>query len=221
MQKLIQGIHKFQNEVYTGQADLFRKLEKGQNPQVLFITCSDSRINPNLITQTEPGDLFIIRNAGNIVPAFGDHNSGEIATIEFAIDGLGIKDIVVCGHSHCGAMKGLLKPAMLENLPSMARWLKNAETTRRIIFDHYKHLEGDELLMATTQENVLTQIEHLKTHPSVASKLSKDQIRIHGWVYKFETGEVFQYDSETEQFIPLTKAHVYHSKKEVMALQMS
>lgn len=211
MQKLIQGIHKFQNEIYSSQVELFRKLEKGQNPQVLFITCSDSRINPNLITQTEPGDLFIIRNAGNIVPAFGDHNSGEIATIEFAIDGLGIKDIIVCGHSHCGAMKGLLKPSIVETLPAMRKWLKNAETTRRIIFDHYKHLEGDELLMATIEENVLMQIEHLKTHPSVASKLAKNQIRLHGWVYKFETGQIFKYDNEEGQFTALTTSVPYET----------
>jgi carbonic anhydrase len=213
MQKLIQGIHKFQNEVFSSQVDLFRKLEKGQNPQVLFITCSDSRINPNLITQTEPGDLFIIRNAGNIVPAYGEHNSGEIATIEFAIDGLGIKDIIICGHSHCGAMKGLLKPSMVESLPAMRNWLKNAETTRRIIFDHYKHLEGDDLVMATIEENVLMQLENLKTHPSVASKLSKNQIRLHAWVYKFETGQIFKYDNEEGQFTALTTSVPYERQE--------
>ena len=213
MQKLIQGIHKFQNEVFSSQVELFRKLEKGQKPQVLFITCSDSRINPNLITQTEPGDLFIIRNAGNIVPAYGEHNSGEIATIEFAIDGLGIKDIIVCGHSHCGAMKGLLKPSIVESLPAMRNWLKNAETTRRIMFDHYKHLEGEALLMATVEENVLMQIEHLKTHPSVASKLAKNQIRLHGWVYKFETGQIFKYESSTGQFVGLTTSVPYEKQE--------
>lgn len=213
MQKLIHGIHKFQNEVFSSQVDLFRKLEKGQNPQVLFITCSDSRINPNLITQTEPGDLFIIRNAGNIVPAYGEHNSGEIATIEFAIDGLGIKDIIICGHSHCGAMKGLLKPSMVESLPAMRNWLKNAETTRRIIFDHYKHLEGDDLVMATIEENVLMQLENLKTHPSVASKLSKNQIRLHAWVYKFETGQIFKYDTSEGQYVGLTNSVPYERQE--------
>lgn len=163
----MQGIHKFQNEVFDSQIDLFKKLEKGQSPQVLFITCSDSRINPNLITQTEPGDLFIIRNAGNIVPSYGPHNSGELATIEFALDGLGVKDIIICGHSHCGAMKAILQPNLVDKMPSMKRWLENAETTKRIMFDHYKHLEGDNLLMATIEENVLMQLENLKTHPSV------------------------------------------------------
>lgn len=213
MQKLIQGIHKFQDEVFSSKVELFKKLEKGQNPQVLFITCSDSRINPNLITQTEPGDLFIIRNAGNIVPNYGPHNSGEIATIEFALDGLGVKDIIVCGHSKCGAMMGLLKPSIVENLPAMKSWLQNAEMTKRIVFDHYKHLEGDELLMATIQENVLAQLEHLKTHPVVATRLAKKDVRLYGWVYKFETGEIFQYDEHQQQFVPLTRSTSYGPKE--------
>lgn len=205
MQKLIQGIHKFQNEIFSSQIELFKKLEKGQDPEVLFITCSDSRINPNLITQTEPGELFIIRNAGNIVPAYGNQSSGEMATIEFALDCLGVKDIVICGHSHCGAMKGLLNPASIENLPAVKSWLQNAEITKRIVFDHYKHLKGDDLLMAAIEENVLMQLEHLKTHPSVATRLAKKEIRLHGWVYKFETGVVFKYDPEQGQFVPLVQ----------------
>lgn len=215
MQKLIKGIHKFQNEVFDTQIDLFRKLEKGQDPEVLFITCSDSRINPNLITQTEPGDLFIIRNAGNIVPAFGSHAScsGEVATIEFALDGLGVKDIIICGHSHCGAMKGLLEPAQIENLPAMKSWLQNAEITKRVVFDHYKHLSGEELLMATIEENVLMQLEHLKTHPSVATRLAKKELRLHAWVYKFETGMVFKYDADSGQFVPLVQGKSFEVKK--------
>jgi len=209
MQKLIQGIHRFQNEVFSGHADLFKKLEKGQNPEVLFITCSDSRINPNLITQTEPGELFIIRNAGNIVPSYGPNASGETATIEFAIDGLGVKDVVVCGHSKCGAMHALLKPSLVEKMPAMRSWLQNAETTKRIIFDHYKHLEGDALLMATIEENVLMQLEHLKTHPAVASKLAKKEIRLHAWVYKFETGKIFSYDADSGQFVELTQTQMF------------
>jgi carbonic anhydrase len=212
MQKLIQGIHKFQNEVFDSKIELFKKLEKGQHPQVLFITCSDSRINPNLITQTEPGDLFIIRNAGNLIPTYGSQAaSGETATIEFALDGLGVKDIIVCGHSHCGAMKGLLQPNIVEKLPAMKAWLQNAETTKRIVFDHYKHLEGDNLLMATIEENVLMQIENLKTHPTVATRLSRKEIKIHGWVYKFETGMVFKYEEESGQFVPLVMAKSFET----------
>lgn len=209
MQHLIKGIHKFENEVFDSKIELFKRLEKGQNPEVLFITCSDSRINPNLITQTEPGDLFIIRNAGNIIPAYGNQVSGEMAAIEFALDGLGVKDIIVCGHSHCGAMLGLLKPQTLENLPAMRSWLLNAETTKRIVFDHYKHLEGDELLMATIEENVLMQIEHLKTHPAVATRLARNEIRLHAWVYKFETGKIFKYEQASGQYVQLTEGRTF------------
>lgn len=213
MQKLVDGIHKFQNEVFSSQIELFKKLEKGQNPQVLFITCSDSRINPNLITQTEPGDLFIIRNAGNIIPAYGNYSSGEMATIEFALDGLGVKDIIVCGHSHCGAMKGLLQPQSVENLPAMRSWLQNAETTKRIVFDHYKHLSGEELLMATIEENVLMQIEHLKTHPAVATRIARNEIKLHAWVYKFETGLVFKFDPAVGQYVPLVQGTSFPTKE--------
>ena len=122
MQKLIQGIHQFQENVFRSQQDLFERLSQGQSPEALFITCSDSRINPNLITMTNPGDLFILRNAGNIIPPYGAANGGEGATIEFAIAALGVQDIIVCGHSHCGAMKGLLYQETLEDLPATRAW---------------------------------------------------------------------------------------------------
>jgi carbonic anhydrase len=206
MQKLVQGVHKFQNEIVKTEKDFFQKLALGQGPEVLFITCSDSRINPNLLTQTQPGDLFVIRNAGNIVPPHGPFmTGGEAATLEFAVAGLGVKDIVVCGHSHCGAMKALMNPEITDDLPAMREWLKLATPTKRIMCDHYSHLQGQEQLTATVEENVLMQLENLKTHPTVASKLSRGQIRLHGWVYKIETGEVFQYNRESEQFEPLTQ----------------
>ena len=118
MQKLVQGIHHFQRNIFSSQRELFERLAVGQNPDALFITCSDSRINPNLITQTEPGELFIVRNAGNIVPPYGASEGGEAAAIEFAVVGLGVKDIIICGHSQCGAMKGLLDPKSLDGLPA-------------------------------------------------------------------------------------------------------
>jgi carbonic anhydrase len=213
MQKLIKGLHKFHNEVYNSNIDFFKNLASGQSPEVLFITCSDSRINPNLITQTEPGDLFVIRNAGNIVPPYGaSMNGGETATIEFAIAGLGIKDVIICGHSHCGAMKGLLNPQMIADLPAMKEWLKNAEATKRIMFEHYKELKDDALVTATVEENVLMQLENLKTHPVIASRLSRDQLRLHAWVYKMETGMVFKYDENSGQFVPLLEQPIPANK---------
>lgn len=208
MQKLVQGVHRFQNGIFGSQRELFERLVRGQRPMALFITCSDSRINPSLITQTEPGELFIMRNAGNIVPPYGAANhGGEAATIEFALGVLEIPDIIVCGHSHCGAMKALIDdPAKLNDLPATKAWLGNAEATRRIIHEMYTHLEGNARVTACVEENVLVQMENLRTHPLVASGLARGALRLHGWVYKFETGEVFAFDPREEQFLPLAES---------------
>jgi len=203
MQKLIQGLHHFQANVFSSQRELFERLAHGQSPDALFITCSDSRINPNLITQTEPGDLFILRNAGNIIPPYGAANGGEGATIEYAVAVLGVRDIIVCGHSHCGAMKALLELESLGELPAVRHWLTHAEATRRIAKENYEHLCGGPLVTAAIEENVLVQLENLRTHPAVAAALSRGRLNLHGWVYKIETGEVFTYQPEQEQFVRL------------------
>lgn len=205
MQKLVEGLHKFQSEIFHTHQELFETLSKGQEPETLFITCSDSRIAPNLITQTMPGDLFILRNAGNLVPTYGPASShgGEAGTIEFALAGLGVKHIVVCGHTLCGAMKGLLDPAILEKMPAVKAWLEHAEGTKRVMEENYKHLNGNDLLTAAIEENVLTQLENLRTHPAVRSRIARGELSLYGWVYKMETGEVFQYDSEAGQFAPV------------------
>jgi carbonic anhydrase len=205
MQKLIQGIHQFREQDFRPLQGLFEQLAKGQNPETLFITCSDSRIDPNLLTRSKPGDLFILRNAGNIVPPHGAANGGEAATIEFAVAALGVRDIIICGHSHCGAMKGLLQPELVASLPSLASWLSYAETTRRIVRDNYGHLEGDRLVTATVEENVLVQLENLRTLPAVGSRLVRGDLHLHGWVYKIETGDVFAYDFTSGQFVPLAQ----------------
>ncbi len=205
MQKLIQGIHHFQSNLFSSQRDLFERLADGQHPDALFITCSDSRISPNLITQTEPGELFIVRNAGNIVPPHAMVVGGEEATIEFALVGLGIKDIIVCGHSHCGAIKGLLNlESIRESLPAVCTWLGHAEATRRIVKEKYPQLSNAELLNVAIQENVLVQLENLRTHPAVAVGLSRGDLKLHGWAYKIETGQVFAYDPERGQFAAMT-----------------
>jgi carbonic anhydrase len=204
MQKLVQGIHDFQNNFFRSHRDLFARLENSQAPEVLFITCSDSRVVPNLITQTDPGDLFIIRNAGNIIPAHGAVAAGgEAATIEYAIEALGVKDVIVCGHSRCGAMAGLLAPEKLKDLPAVSSWLTNAEATRRIVRAHYAHLTGDAQLTAAVEENVLVQLEHLRTHPAVAARVARGRLTLHGWVYRLETGQVFAYDPGQQQFVPI------------------
>ena len=206
MQRLIQGIHQFQQDGFRPLQDLFEQLAKGQAPETLFITCSDSRIDPNLLTRSKPGDLFILRNAGNIVPPHGvADGGGESATIEFAVIGLGVKDIIICGHSHCGAMNGLLQPEQLADLPALSSWLRHAQGTERIIRDNYAHLDGNQLLTAMIEENVLVQLEHLRTLPAVASGLARGSLKLHGWVYKIETGEVFAFEPRSGQFVPLAE----------------
>lgn len=212
MEKLLTGLHHFQAHIFNSQKELFEKLAKGQNPDALFITCSDSRINPNLITQTGPGDLFILRNAGNIIPSHGNA-SGEAATIEFAVAALGVKDIIVCGHSSCGAIKGLLNPETLEELPNVKAWLNHAEATRRIVKENYVNLPEQQLLSVAIQENVLVQLENLKTHPVVAAGLARGAINLHGWTYKIQTGEVFAFNSKEGQFLPLSAVTYQDSDK--------
>jgi carbonic anhydrase len=146
-----------------------------------------------------------LRNAGNIVPPHGAANGGEAATIEFAVAGLGVKDIIICGHSHCGAMKGLLDPEQVASLPAVSSWLSHAESTRRIVQQNYRHLDGDRLVTATVEENVLVQLENLRTLPAVAARLVAGNLHLHGWVYKIETGEVFAFDPEQGQFVPLAE----------------
>ncbi len=203
IEKLFAGVRHFQGQVFDAQRNLFEKLEHGQSPETLFITCSDSRIDPNLITQTAPGELFILRNAGNIIPAYHPHGGGEIASIEFALTGLNVRHIIVCGHSQCGAMKGLLDPSQVETMPAMAEWLKHTESTRRIMQAKYTAVSKGSQLGIAVQENVLTQIENLQTHPAVAEALALGKLSLHAWMYEFEKGLMHAYDTSVAQFIPL------------------
>jgi carbonic anhydrase len=206
VQNLVQGIHRFQADIFSSKQKLFAHLARGQRPQALFITCSDSRINPNLITQTEPGELFILRNVGNIIPPFGADDGGEAAAVEYAVEALKVEDIIVCGHTGCGAMQGLLAPEMLAPMPRVADWLRHAEATRRIIEQQYPHLGGEERQTAAGEENVLHQIENLRTHPSVAAGLRAGRLKLHGWMYKIATGQVFAYEPERGQYVDLTQS---------------
>lgn len=207
MQKLVEGIHHFQKSVFCTRQQMFEQLAKGQKPLALFITCSDSRIDPAMLTQTQPGELFILRNAGNIVPPYGATNGGEAATIEYAVAALQVKDIIVCGHSHCGAMAGLLHPEILQELSSVSAWLQHAEATRRIIKENYGHITEEKAkVTATVEVNVLVQLENLRTHPAVAAALSRKELQLHGWVYQFECGKVHCYDPAQGQFVGLDES---------------
>jgi carbonic anhydrase len=206
MHKLLRGVSQFQRSVYGAQPERYARLAAGQKPETLLVTCSDSRIQPDVLMQTEPGDLFVLRNAGNIVPRHGE-SGGEEATVEFAVAGLGVRRIVVCGHSFCGAMQGLLHPEELDALPSVKQWLRHAEPVRQIVRAKYGEQPPEQLLLAAAQANVLVQVENLKTHPAVAAALARDELSLHGWLYRFETGEVLAYHATSGGFVPLDDAH--------------
>ncbi|MBD1864822.1 MULTISPECIES: carbonic anhydrase [Trichocoleus] len=199
---LIQGLNAFHSDYFTTNRALFERLSNGQAPEVLFITCSDSRIDPCLITQSQPGELFVMRNVGNIIPSYGAASSAEAAGVEYAVAGVGVQDIIVCGHSHCGAMKGLLQIGNLsEQMPLVYDWLKrHGEATRRLVLDNYAHLQPERLLKIAIEQNVLTQIENLETYPVIRSKLHSRQLNLHAWMYEIETGQVFAYDAGLGQF---------------------
>jgi carbonic anhydrase len=209
LKSLVDGVKHFQT-IFAEDRQFYVDLAKGQTPQALFITCSDSRVNPNLITNTKPGELFILRNAGNIVPPWRAVKGGEACTIEYAIQALGVKEIIICGHSQCGAMKAILHPPSRDEMPAVCDWLDHAETTRKIMAENYQHLHQKDgsisqaLLNATVQENVLVQLEALQTHPAVATRLARDDIRLHAWFYKLETGEVYSFDPKEGQYKKFT-----------------
>lgn len=202
---LMHGVRRFQARDFKDKEPLFEQLSGGQNPDILYITCSDSRIDPHLITNSEPGELFIMRNAGNIIPVYAP-GSSEAGTIEYALTALDIKDVVICGHSHCGAMTGLLHPEKLEDMPAVKAWLTHASGTLTRMRSRFSHLSDDALLPKTIEENVLIQIENLKTHPCVRAKLERGELKIHGWVYHLKTGAVHTYQPKKEVFLPLDPA---------------
>lgn len=206
--KLLKGIRHFKNNAFLENKNLFSTLTGGQNPDILFITCSDSRIIPSSITHAEYGDLFVIRNAGNIIPPYSSEPSGEAATIEYALKILNIKEIIICGHSQCGAMHGLLYPPTEEQLPAIASWLSYAQPALSRVTEKQPELEDNPYLklVHTTQENILVQIENLKTHPAVKEKLKSKQLILHGWFYDIKSGEIFIYTHDSNEFIPFEEA---------------
>jgi len=202
--KILEGIRQFLNQVHN-QQDIFESLGKGQWPEVLFITCSDSRLSPHAFTNSGLGELFIGRNPGNIVPPYPDTSmpSGEAATIEFALTHLNIKEIIVCGHSDCGAMKGLQDPDLKTKLPYSAAWLGHSALLLEDIEKRHPDIIRDPSLRLRhlTEDNILLQIEHLKTHPAVAKRLDNHTLMIHGWYYEINTGKVYIFNSQKKSFI--------------------
>jgi carbonic anhydrase len=203
MQRLIEGHKKFLTEVFPGRRHQFHLLSESQAPEWLFITCSDSRIVPDMILGTGPGDLFITRNAGNVVPVTGNDVDGCTATIEYAVDVLKVKDAIVCGHSDCGAMKAALDRKGLEKLPKASRWLHHVEAA----FSHRQPLNPDDgphaELASLIRGNVVAQYFNLKAQPSVARAVVEGRLAVHGWYYDILSGRIEQFDESMRRFLPL------------------
>ncbi|MEC4594641.1 MULTISPECIES: carbonic anhydrase [Nitrospirillum] len=204
MDSIIDGVSHFRSVVFPEQRSLYRKLaHHGQQPKALVISCADSRVVPEIITQSGPGEMFVCRNAGNIVPPFSQVNGGVSSAIEYAVVGLGVNDIVVCGHSDCGAMKALLKPEALKDMPNVAAWLRHAESARHVLREAYSLLPEAEAARVLAMENVVAQLNHLRSHPSVAAKLAAGQLNLHGWFFDLENGHILALDGETGKFLPV------------------
>ena len=203
MPKFAAGVIRFQKDVFPQKRELFEKLSEGQSPEALFITCSDSRIETAMITQTDPGELFICRNAGNIVPPHTNHTGGMTASIEFAVAALNVPHIVVCGHTECGAMQGAMNPEGLESLPHVREWLGFARAAVNVVDALGAELDDDARMRMLLEQNVILQLQHLKTHPTVAARLAKGDLTLHGWIYDIRTGDVQAYDAEADRFEPV------------------
>ncbi|MGO9936734.1 MAG: carbonic anhydrase [Terracidiphilus sp.] len=203
MERLIEGHKKFLAEVFPVRRNQFRLLADSQAPDCLFITCSDSRIVPDLILGTGPGDLFITRNAGNVVPVVSREIDGVTATIEYAVEVLKVRHAILCGHSDCGAMKAALNRKDLEKLPKASRWLQHVEAA----FSHRQPLnpaDGPHAELASLiRGNVIAQLLNLRAQPSVARAAVEGRLMVHGWYYDILTGHIERYDEQIRRFLPL------------------
>jgi len=212
MPKFAAGVVRFQTQVFPEKRALFEHLSAGQAPEGLFITCSDSRIETAMITQTEPGELFVCRNAGNIVPPHTQFTGGMTASIEFAVAALKVPHIIVCGHTECGAMKGAMNLEGLDGLPHVKEWLGYSKAAVDIVKELGKDKSDAERMKMLLQQNVLLQLVHLRTHPTVAMRLAKGDLRLHGWVYDIKTGEVLASD-DVGTFTPVSERYAAEFKK--------
>lgn len=205
MPRFAEGVLRFQDEVFPEKKSLFERLSQGQQPEALFFTCSDSRIETAMITQTDPGELFVCRNAGNIVPPHSNQTGAMTASLEFAMAVLKVPHIVICGHSECGAMKGAMNPDSLTALPHVREWLSYSQAAVQIADELGAGMSEAERVRIVTEQNVVLQLQHLRTHPTVAVRLAKKEVTLHGWVYDIKTGEVSAYDAHSESFVPVTE----------------
>ena len=210
MKKLIEGLKHFQEHLMWEKRELFERAVAGQSPVALLITCSDSRVLPETLMQADPGDLFVSRNAGNLVPP-PDDPSGEAATIEYAINALGVTEIIVCGHYRCGAVRAILHPEEASELDKTKEWLVRGAETKAVIERELPNLTGDVLWDKAVERNVLVQVKNLTKHKAVAAALDAGTVRLHAWVLRFETSDIVAFDPLTNAFTPLVESPVVNA----------
>lgn len=210
MKDIIDGFLKFQKDAYPERIKLFKDLASQQSPRALFISCSDSRLVPELVTQREPGDLFVIRNAGNIVPSYGPEPGGVSASVEYAVAALQVSDIVICGHSDCGAMTAIATCKCLDHMPAVAGWLRYADSAR-VVNEARNHFGPQAKVEAMVRENVIAQLANIQTHPSVRLALEEGRVTLHGWIYDIESGLIEAFDGSTGTFVSLAHNPEVHA----------
>lgn len=205
MKKLLKGILEFRNKFHGHYIENYSHLALGQFPDTLFVACSDSRVVPNLFASTNPGDLFVIRNVGNMIPMYTTASScmgtGEAAAIEFSLTNLPISNIIVCGHSECAAMKAMSTGLEKIEDPFLKTWLSNYDYPLDAIYDQLEFDEGISDHNKLAQMNVLRQIQHVKGYPIVEEKIANGSLQIHGWYFDIGKGDVYGYEQEFKRFV--------------------
>jgi carbonic anhydrase len=205
LEQLKTGILRFQNNVYPGMQETYRRaVMEPQQPKTLIVTCADSRIDPELITQSGPGELFTMRNIGNMIPAYGEMLGGVSAVVEYAVSALKVRHVVVCGHMDCGAMKALVDPESTATMPTVKSWLNNAAAALSVA--RSLAAEGEppgDFMRRLTEQNVLLQMAHLQTHPSIAGAIARNELTVSGWVYDIGTGGVRISEDGNRAFHPV------------------
>lgn len=203
MDDLIRGVRSFHDDVYRKDPERYESLASGQAPAALFIGCSDSRVSPDVLTQADPGTLFVVRNAGNIVPPYGAARGGVGASIEYAVSVLRVEHVIVCGHTDCGVIKATLKPDSVRDLPNVRQWLEMTQPTLCMLKETHGDQDPHDLLDLAVEHHALMQIQNLQTHPSVAARLYAGTLQLHAWTYQIHTGRVLAYSTSARRFVPL------------------
>jgi carbonic anhydrase len=203
MEKLIEGHKRFLTQAFPARRDQFHLLAEGQAPETLFVTCADSRIVPDLILQTQPGDLFLCRNAGNVIPRAGEPAGGVSATIEYAVEVLRVHQLIVCGHSDCGVIRALMAPQTLDSLTSVREWLRHVEPAWQYLDEVERNAGELTRHTALTHANVLVQLDNLKSHAYIRQAIAEGRLQVYGWYYDILSGRIERYDEGRGKFVPL------------------